>query len=106
MVGVVQACLIWQELRAIEPNLLQSLAVDAGYAAYLSRQEDDLASFRRDEALTLPRTLDYRTVPGLSSEMVERLIRSRPETLGAASRIPGITPAALIALLPFSKRAA
>jgi tRNA uridine 5-carboxymethylaminomethyl modification enzyme len=106
MVGVVQACRIWQELRAIEPNLLQSLAVDAGYAAYLSRQEDDLASFRRDEALTLPRTLDYRTVPGLSSEMVERLIRSRPETLGAASRIPGITPAALIALLPFSKRAA
>jgi len=106
MVGVDEARRIWPELHALDAGLLGSLAVDANYAAYLARQEDDLASFRRDEALTLPKALDYAAVAGLSNEMVERLSRARPETLGAASRVPGVTPAALMALLPHSQRAA
>jgi tRNA uridine 5-carboxymethylaminomethyl modification enzyme len=97
---------IWPELVDVSDELLASLAVDAGYAAYVARQESDIAALRRDEALQLPLALDYASVAGLSHEMVERLTRARPATLGAASRIPGITPAALVALLPHAVRRA
>jgi tRNA uridine 5-carboxymethylaminomethyl modification enzyme len=106
MVGPEVARRIWPELEELSAELLGSLAVDAAYAAYLTRQDEDLASFQRDESLALPRGLDFRAIPGLSTEMVERLSQARPETLGAASRIAGITPAALIALLPYTRRAA
>ena len=62
---------------------------------------------RRDSRVWLPAALDYGTVPGLSNEMVERLMKARPETLDQASRIPGVTPAALSALyVAASRRAA
>ncbi|MEI6484739.1 MAG: tRNA uridine-5-carboxymethylaminomethyl(34) synthesis enzyme MnmG [Sphingomonadales bacterium] len=96
---------MWPALAALSNDLLASLAVDANYAAYVARQEAEVAAVRRDEALTLPADLDYGQVAGLSKEMIERLLRARPQTLGAASRIPGITPAALIALLPHTSRA-
>jgi tRNA uridine 5-carboxymethylaminomethyl modification enzyme len=91
---------VWPELAAVPDDLLAGLGVDANYAAYVARQDADVAALRRDEGLALPASLDYATVPGLSHEMVERLTRARPLTIGAASRVPGITPAALIALLP------
>jgi tRNA uridine 5-carboxymethylaminomethyl modification enzyme len=72
----------------------------------VARQVAEVAALRRDEALTLPAGLDFAAVAGLSREMVERLCRARPLTLGAASRVPGITPAALIALLPHTTRRA
>lgn len=106
MVGPDQARFIWPVLRDLAPGLLESLAVDAAYETYLQRQTEDLASFRRDENLPLAMTIDYATIPGLSHEMIERLSLARPETLGAAGRIPGVTPAALIALLPYTRRAA
>jgi tRNA uridine 5-carboxymethylaminomethyl modification enzyme len=80
--------------------------VDAGYAAYVARQESDIAALRRDEQMLLPPSIDYGRIAGLSHEMVERLSRARPATIGAASRVPGITPAALIALLPHAVRRA
>lgn len=86
-------------------TLLSSLAVDANYAAYLSRQDEDVATLRRDRALQLVAGLDYRAVPGLSHEMAERLTRARPDTIGAAGAVPGVTPAALVALLPFTRKA-
>ena len=61
-------------------------------------------AFRRDEALMLPPDLDYRRVGSLSAEIREKLARARPATLGAASRIPGVTPAALTALLRHVRR--
>lgn len=97
---------LWPALAAVDPQLLDSLVVDANYATYLERQDEDVASFRRDEALQLVSNLDYGHVPGLSHEMAERLSRARPTTLGAAGRIPGITPAALVALLPYTRKAA
>ncbi|MEY2883504.1 MAG: hypothetical protein RL490_1228 [Pseudomonadota bacterium] len=97
---------LWPELAAIDPQLLDSLVVDANYASYLERQDEDVASFRRDEALHLVSGLDYARVPGLSHEMAERLRAAQPMTLGAAGRIPGITPAALVALLPYTRKAA
>jgi tRNA uridine 5-carboxymethylaminomethyl modification enzyme len=97
---------VWPELTAIPTPLFESLMVDANYASYLDRQAEDVANFRRDEALSIQAGLDYRRVPGLSNEMAERLARAQPATLGAAGRIPGITPAALVALLPFTRKAA
>jgi tRNA uridine 5-carboxymethylaminomethyl modification enzyme len=100
------ARMVWPELAQVPDDLLSSLAVDANYASYVARQEAEVAALRRDEALALPGTLDFATVAGLSTEMVERLTRARPATLGAASRVPGVTPAALIALLPHTTRRA
>lgn len=100
------ACKIWPELASIPPRLFASLIVDANYATYLARQDEDVASFQRDEALSLVGDLDYSRVPGLSHEMAERLSRAAPATLGAAGRVPGVSPAALVALLPFTRRAA
>ncbi len=97
---------VWSELATVPEALFDSLAVDANYASYLARQDGDVAGFRRDEAMAIVAGLDYRAVPGLSNEMAERLAKARPATLGAASRVAGITPAALVALLPFTRKAA
>ena len=95
---------VWPELASVPDALLASLAVDANYAAYVARQDAEVAALRRDEGLALPASIDFAVIPGLSTEMIERLNRARPSTLGAASRVPGITPAALIALLPHTRR--
>ncbi len=79
---------------------------DALYAPYVERQEREWAAVRRDSAIWLPASLDYAAVPGLSTEMVERLSLSRPETLDQASRIHGITPAALTAVYVAANRRA
>jgi tRNA uridine 5-carboxymethylaminomethyl modification enzyme len=71
---------------------------DAIYAPYVERQQREWAAVRRDSAVWIPRDLDYAAVPGLSTEMVERLSASRPETLDQASRVHGVTPAALSAV--------
>ena len=71
---------------------------DALYAPYVERQDRAWAAIRRDVATNIPADLDFGTIAGLSNEMIERLTRSRPETLDQASRIAGVTPAALSAL--------
>ncbi len=97
---------VWPELAAIAEPIWAMLSVDANYAHYLQRQDQDVADFRRDEALALMADIEFRRIPGLSHEMADRLALANPATLGAAGRIPGITPAALVALLPFARRAA
>jgi tRNA uridine 5-carboxymethylaminomethyl modification enzyme len=90
---------LWPELNAITPAILDQLEADSLYSGYLDRQTADIASFRRDESLALPDDLDYANVAGLSTEAAQKLARIRPATLGQASRIEGVTPAALTALL-------
>ena len=80
------------------------MAEDAIYAPYLERQDAELRDLRASEAVTLGPEFPYREVPGLSNEMVERLAAARPETLAAAGRVPGVTPAALSALLVHARR--
>jgi tRNA uridine 5-carboxymethylaminomethyl modification enzyme len=80
---------------------------DALYAPYVERQQREWEVVRRDSRVWIPAGFDFGVVPGLSNEMVERLCTARPETLDQASRIPGVTPAALSALLvAVSRRAA
>ena len=81
------------------------MEADATYSVYVARQQADIDAFRRDEALAIPAGLDYRAIGSLSNEVREKLERVRPETLGHASRIPGITPAALTALLAHVRKA-
>jgi tRNA uridine 5-carboxymethylaminomethyl modification enzyme len=80
-------------------GLLDELLQDAIYAPYVERQEAEVRALRANDAIELPAELDFSQIGGLSQEMVERLSLARPETLGAASRIRGITPAALAVLL-------
>jgi tRNA uridine 5-carboxymethylaminomethyl modification enzyme len=95
---------VWPELGRLGQDLVAQLETDARYAGYLARQESDIRAFRRDEALGLPDSLDYDAVAGLSHEVREVLRRARPESLGAAARLSGVTPAALIILLAHVKR--
>ena len=81
------------------PEIAEQLEIDGKYAGYLERQEAEIRAFRKDEALKLPRDLDYGAIGSLSTEVRSKLGAARPETLGAAARISGVTPAALIALL-------
>src|SRR5690606_38358026 len=80
------------------------LAEDAIYAPYLERQEAERRDLRASEAVRLGAGFPYGDVPGLSNEMVERLAMAQPETLSAAGRVPGITPAALSAVLIHARR--
>ena len=95
---------VWPELGRIAPEISEQIEIDARYAAYLRRQDADVEAYRRDEALGLPCDLDYRGISGLSAEIREKLDRARPESLGAAARIPGVTPAALVLLLRHVRR--
>lgn len=93
-----------EALRDVE--LAAELAEDAAYAPYLARQDSELRDLRAGEALALGDGFPYAAIAGLSNEMVERLSAARPATLAAAGRVPGITPAALAALLVHARRLA
>jgi tRNA uridine 5-carboxymethylaminomethyl modification enzyme len=98
-IGWADLAPVSEALAEIEPAIAEQLETEAVYANYLERQEADILAFRRDEAIALPRDLDYSAIGGLSSEAREKLAAARPATLGQASRIEGITPGALTAVL-------
>ncbi|MEE3626209.1 tRNA uridine-5-carboxymethylaminomethyl(34) synthesis enzyme MnmG [Nitrospirillum sp. BR 11752] len=95
---------IWPELNGFSPEIAEQVEIDGRYAGYLDRQEADIRAFRRDEALALPVDLDVDAIASLSAEIRTKLRQVRPATLGAAARIPGMTPAALTALLRHVKK--
>jgi len=97
-IGFAEIARVWPQFARLEPTIAQQLEIDAKYAVYLGRQAADVAAYRRDESLELPEALDYRDVPGLSHEARQKLQSIRPRTIGQASRIDGITPAALTLL--------
>ena len=90
---------IWPELSAWSADVIEALEAEALYAGYIDRQETDVAALRKEEKLALPAALDYSALPGLSSELRQKLIKVQPSTLGQASRIEGMTPAALALIL-------
>ncbi|MDF2617705.1 MAG: glucose inhibited division protein [Xanthobacteraceae bacterium] len=97
-------CRIWPEASAEDARIGEQVEIDAKYAVYLHRQEADIASFRRDEAASLPE-VDYRSLAGISNEIKAKLESIRPRTIGQASRIDGMTPAALALLAAHARRA-
>lgn len=93
-------------LTSVDESLRDEILEDAHYAPYLERQAAEIAALRRDERVSIPADFDFGAIGGLSSEMIERLDKARPDTLAAAGRIRGITPAALAALLVHVRRQA
>ena len=102
-VSRVQLLAAWPEIAAIPAAILDQLGIEALYAGYLDRQEADIRAFRRDEALLLPDDLDPDEIGSLSTEIRSILRRAKPRTLGQAARLPGVTPAATLALLRYLK---
>ena len=86
-------------------ELLLEIEQDGRYAPYLARQEAEIQDIAANEKITLASNVDYAAIAGLSNEMVEKLQSAKPENLAAASRLRGITPAALAAILVHAKRA-
>jgi tRNA uridine 5-carboxymethylaminomethyl modification enzyme len=86
-------------LAALPSRVYEALETEARYAAYLDRQEAEIRRFRRQEDITLPERLDVANLNGLSAELKDKLAQHRPRSLGAAARIPGMTPAGLAIIL-------
>lgn len=103
-IGWAELTELWPQLRALRPDVVEALEADALYAGYLQRQTADIDALRREERLALPASLDYSAMPSLSAELRQKLAAVRPSTLGQASRIDGMTPAALAVILSQVKR--
>ncbi|MFH1605053.1 MAG: tRNA uridine-5-carboxymethylaminomethyl(34) synthesis enzyme MnmG [Pseudomonadota bacterium] len=88
----------------VDPVVAEQVEIQIKYDGYISRQQDEVARREQNEATALPRDLDYRKVRGLSKEVQQKLNQHRPETIGQASRISGLTPAAISLLLVHLKR--
>ena len=95
---------IWPKMKSINNECREQIEIESSYAGYLKRQNEEIKSFKKDEALIIPNNIDYKKIGSLSNEIVEKLTSIKPPTLGAASRISGVTPAAIIALLRHVKR--
>jgi len=90
--------------QGLDGSVLQQVEVQAKYAGYIERQQQDIDKAKRYNHLEIVVDFDYSLVPGLSNEVREKLTKQRPETLGLASRIPGVTPAAVSLLLIYMKK--
>ena len=87
-----------------DPSVADQVETQAKYDGYIHRQRDEIAHLAQHETQRLPEAIDYRGVHGLSIEVQEKLSQSRPETLGQAMRVPGVTPAAISLLMVHLRR--
>ncbi len=95
---------IWPELTVIPDEIYEQVEIEAKYAGYIKRQQADIEVFKKDENLHIKDNIDYAKIGGLSREMVAKLSKVKPSTIGEASRIPGVTPAAITAILGHLKK--
>ena len=103
-ISIADLARVWPRFGALAPNIAEQIEIDAKYDVYLSRQAADVAAYRRDESFALPDDFDYAALPGLSNEVKQKLLAHRPRTIGHASRIDGVTPAALTLLVAHVRR--
>ena len=92
------------EVKTIKKDILSQIKIDSLYSGYIKRQENDIRSFKRDEKLKIPKDIDFNLVGGLSNEAIEKLTKTKPETISQASRISGITPVAIVSILRHIRR--
>ncbi len=95
---------IWEEMEDIAPDIREQIEIDSLYAGYMERHEADIAAFRKDENLLLPKDINYSEIGSLSNEVRQKLEQVAPSTLGEVSRIAGVPPAAAVALLRYVKK--
>ena len=93
--------LITKDLHDKIKTLRENTAIenDKFYAGYISRNEREIANYKKDAELKIPRDFDYKSLPGLTNELFEKLTKTRPETIASLSRIPGMTPAGIMVVL-------
>jgi len=92
------------EMREIPDDVYEQICIDSKYDGYMKRQTADIEIFKKDESIYISKDIDYSLIGGLSREVVAKLEKIRPSTLGEAARISGITPAAIIAILGYMKK--
>lgn len=95
---------IWPELSEMPVDVYEEIEIEAKYSGYLKRQLADIEVFKKDENLRIREDIDYSKIGGLSREMVQKLTKVKPITIGEASRIPGVTPAAIMAILGYIEK--
>ena len=88
----------------VTPSVAEQVEIQAKYSGYLDRQQDEIDKTRRHQQTTIPNVIDYAQVRGLSTEVQQKLSDHRPETIGQAGRIPGVTPAAISILMVHLKK--
>lgn len=103
-VSLEQILSVWPDLEGYGDKVLAAAAVDAAYAVYLDRQQQDIAQRQKEEARAIPADFDYGVLNGLSNELKQKLERVRPPSIGHAERIEGMTPAAIALLLAHLRR--
>jgi tRNA uridine 5-carboxymethylaminomethyl modification enzyme len=82
----------------------EQVSIHIKYQGYIDRQQDEIEKLKRHEESVLPDDLDYSSMQGLSNELKQKLIAARPENIGRASRLPGMTPAAISLILVYLKK--
>ncbi len=95
---------LWPDLFSVPDEIYEQIEIEARYAGYIKRQKADIEVFKKDENLKIREDIDYKKIGGLSREMVQKLTKVKPATIGEASRIPGVTPAAVTAILGYIKK--
>jgi len=105
-VGFDKVSVIWPELNEIAPGIKNQIRVESMYGSYLDRQNAEIREFRKEDSINIPAKLDYSVIPSLSNEVRQKLAKHQPATIGAAGRIPGITPASLTAVLHYIRKQA
>ena len=95
---------VWPKLKDIDLDVKEQIEIESIYSSYLKRQRADIEDFKKEEGLLIPKNINFKLVGSLSNEIVEKLSATKPPTLGAASRISGVTPAAIIAIMRFLKK--
>ena len=96
--------ILFPELKAFDEKVYEQVEIESRYAGYIKRQLSDIEVFKKDENLRIREDVDYQKIGGLSREMVFKLSKIKPATIGEASRIPGVTPAAITAILGYLKK--
>ncbi|KEA04661.1 tRNA uridine-5-carboxymethylaminomethyl(34) synthesis enzyme MnmG [Rhizobium rhizogenes] len=90
---------LWPELRAIDRRVVEAVEIEAAYAVYMDRQTSDIVQVRREEERLIPQDFDFSILSGLSNELKQKLAKAQPKNIAQASRIDGMTPAAISLLL-------
>ncbi|MHA6299505.1 tRNA uridine-5-carboxymethylaminomethyl(34) synthesis enzyme MnmG [Devosia sp. CAU 1758] len=103
-IAVADLVKMWPELGSIAPVVMEQVEIDAQYAVYLDRQKADIEGVRRDEQRRIPDDLDYAAIPGLSTELRQKLAAHRPQTIAQAQAMDSMTPAAITLLLAVIRR--
>ncbi len=98
-ISLEQVQAVWPDLKEIDPQIAQQIEIEAGYAVYMKRQKADIAAIKKDESFPIPSDFDYASITGLSNEARQKLEKVKPDSIGQAGRIDGMTPAALSLIL-------